>query len=163
MTHYAIMDSPIGSLLLIGGDQGLTHIQFEDERRQIDPGWLHDPAALADAVQQLRDYFAGTRRTFDLKLDPHGTPFQRQVWAALQTIPYGTTISYGQLAQQIDKANAVRAVGAANGQNPIPIVIPCHRVIGSNGTLTGYAGGLHIKKMLLDLEQPSDQHQLTLL
>jgi methylated-DNA-[protein]-cysteine S-methyltransferase len=165
MEHYTVIDSPIGPLLLVGGDNGLKEIRFTPEGTipMPDPGWILDPAPFADVIQQLQDYFDGKRQTFDLKLDPQGTDFQRQVWNGLLMIPYGETISYGQLAQRIGKPSAVRAVGAANGQNPLPIIVPCHRVIGSNGTLTGYAGGLHIKKLLLDLERQSEDHQLTLL
>jgi methylated-DNA-[protein]-cysteine S-methyltransferase len=168
MMHYTIMDSPIGQLVLVGSPVGLTEIRFtlDSETPTLDPGWQHNPEVFKDVIDQLQSYFAGARQTFTLPLDPQGTPFQRQVWTALQTIPYGKTISYGELAQSIGKPNAVRAVGAANGQNPLPIVIPCHRVIGSNGSLTGYAGGLHIKRLLLDLErQPAGQvtNQLVLL
>jgi methylated-DNA-[protein]-cysteine S-methyltransferase len=168
MLHYTIMDSPIGQLVLVGSPAGLAEIRFTHDGTEPtpDPGWQHDPDAFQDVIDQLQDYFAGERQMFTLLLDPHGTPFQREVWTALQTIPYGKTISYSELAQHIGKPNAVRAVGAANGQNPLPIVIPCHRVIGSNGSLTGYAGGLHIKRFLLNLEsQPAGQitSQLALL
>lgn len=162
MNHYTIMDSPIGPLVLVGGPAGLTEIRFtrQGEKPAVDPGWEHAPESFAETIKQFEEYFGGERQTFTLPLDPQGTPFQRQVWAALQTIPYGKTISYRELAVIISKPNAVRAVGAANGQNPLPIVIPCHRVIGSNGTLTGYAGGLEIKRMLLDLERQTDEHEL---
>ncbi len=155
MRTYTVMDSPVGPLLLVGSPAGLAEIRFTPEGRipAPEPGWTHDPEAFKDVVAQLRDYFAGERQEFSLTLDPHGTPFQREVWAALQTIPYGVTITYGELARRIGKPNAVRAVGAANGQNPLPIVIPCHRVIGSDGSLTGYGGGLPIKRALLDLER----------
>lgn len=162
MSHYTIMDSPIGPLVLVGTSTGLAEIRFtrEGEQSTVDPDWQHNPELFKDAIDQLREYFAGERQTFTLRLDPHGTPFQRQVWVALQTIPYGKTISYRELALSIGKPNAVRAVGAANGQNPLPIVIPCHRVIGSNGSLTGYAGGLAIKRHLLDLERQPSGEQL---
>jgi methylated-DNA-[protein]-cysteine S-methyltransferase len=168
MLHYTVMDSPIGPLILVGSPAGLTEIRFTPEGTtpDPDPGWQFDQGIFEDVIVQLQDYFAGKRQTFTLALEPHGTPFQREVWAALQTIPYGKTISYGQLAQQIGKPNSVRAVGAANGQNPLPIVVPCHRVIGSNGSLTGYAGGLAVKRFLLNLEgAPAGQivSQLTLL
>ncbi len=155
MRTYTVMDSPVGPLLLVGSPAGLAEIRFTPERQTPapEPGWEYIPAAFADAIAQLRDYFAGARREFSLTLDPRGTPFQRAVWAALQTIPYGATITYGELARRIGKPNAVRAVGAANGQNPLPIVIPCHRVIGRDGSLTGYGGGLPIKRALLDLER----------
>jgi methylated-DNA-[protein]-cysteine S-methyltransferase len=155
MLKYTIMDSPIGPLMLVNSPDGLAEIRFTPEGQvpTPEPEWEADPAALAEVVGQLTEYFAGTRRDFTLALDPHGTPFQRVVWAALETIPYGATIAYAELARRIDKPRAVRAVGAANGQNPLPIVIPCHRVIGSDGSLTGYGGGLPIKRALLDLER----------
>lgn len=112
----------------------------------------HDPGCCDRVVQQLDEYFEGKRRTFDLPLAPQGTPFQKRVWAALQTIPYGTTINYRQLAEKIGNLAAIRAVGRANGSNPIPIIIPCHRVIGTDGTLTGFGGGLPLKAELLKLE-----------
>lgn len=154
MHQYTIMESPIGPLMLVGSETGLYAIHFTRDgvRPMPEAGWQHDPAALAQAVQQLTEYFAGERRAFSLALAPQGTPFQREVWAALQTIPYGQTTSYGVLAGQLGRPSAARAVGAANGQNPLPIVIPCHRVVGSNGALTGYAGGLAIKRALLKLE-----------
>ena len=168
MIHYTVMDSPIGPLMLVSGPAGLAEIRFTPAGETPKPAveWQHDPDVFADAIRQLQDYFAGKRQVFDLPLDPQGTPFQRQVWAALQTIPYGETISYAELAQRIGKTSAVRAVGAANGQNPLPIVIPCHRVIGSDGSLTGYGGGLFIKRLLLDLERQTAGHvndQLVLL
>jgi methylated-DNA-[protein]-cysteine S-methyltransferase len=112
-----------------------------------------DPEWLIASRQQLTEYFAGTRRDFELRLDPRGTPFQQQVWAALCAIPYGETTSYSELARRIGNPRAVRAVGLANGSNPIPVIVPCHRVIGADGTLTGYGGGLDIKQQLLDLER----------
>ena len=155
MFKYTIMDSPVGPLLLVGGPEGLAEIRFTPEGQPPTPraDWEADPGAFTEVSAQLGEYFAGTRRDFTLALDPHGTPFQRAVWAALETIPYGETISYADLARRINKPKAVRAVGAANGQNPLPIVIPCHRVIGSDGSLTGYGGGLPIKRALLDLER----------
>jgi methylated-DNA-[protein]-cysteine S-methyltransferase len=118
-----------------------------------DPEWQEDPSALAEVVRQLRAYFAGELETLNLSLSPQGTPFQQKVWSELLKIPYGETTSYGELARRIGNSNASRAVGLANGSNPIPIVIPCHRVIGSNGKLTGYGGGLPIKEKLLALEK----------
>jgi methylated-DNA-[protein]-cysteine S-methyltransferase len=112
----------------------------------------HDPPAFAEAEAQLRSYFAGERTTFDLPLAPRGTPFQLRVWEALREIPYGETATYGELAAAVGKPSAVRAVGAANGSNPIAVIVPCHRVIGADGTLTGYGGGLERKRILLDLE-----------
>jgi methylated-DNA-[protein]-cysteine S-methyltransferase len=117
------------------------------------PSWRHDASPFGEAVRQLQAYFAGQLETFDLALSPQGTPFQLAVWRLLCEIPYGQTISYGELARRLGNPNAARAVGLANGSNPIPIVIPCHRVIGSNGKLTGYGGGLPIKEKLLALER----------
>jgi methylated-DNA-[protein]-cysteine S-methyltransferase len=118
----------------------------------VDPGWTEDGSLFQGAIRQLCEYFAGERKIFSLKLSPQGTDFQKAVWSALQKIPYGETISYKQLAERIGKPKAVRAVGAANGANPIPIIIPCHRVIGHDGSLTGFGGGLPLKKRLLELE-----------
>ena len=138
--------TPIGPLTLEADENAVTAIRFG-------AGGAQDASPLLDAAEaQLREYFAGARRTFDLPLAPHGTAFQQRVWAALRAIPYGETRTYGELAAAIDSPNASRAVGMANHRNPIPIIIPCHRVIGANGTLTGYAGGLEIKRRLLALE-----------
>ena len=150
---YTYVDSPIGQLLLVADDRGLREINFPKGERAPDPVWEKNANALREAIRQLRDYFAGKREDFDLALAPQGTPFQQKVWKELCRIPYGETISYGELAQRIKNPNASRAVGLANGANPIPIIIPCHRVIGSNGKLTGYGGGLPIKEKLLALEQ----------
>ena len=149
--YYAQMPSPIGPLFLVADDEGLREVRFECERRAhiAEDGWLHAPQKLAEVIRQLEAYFAGERYTFDVSLKPGGTEFQQTVWRALTTIPYAVTTSYGQLSQQIQRPTASRAVGAANGRNPIPIIIPCHRVIGSNGTLTGFAGGLAAKQWLL--------------
>lgn len=138
--------TPIGPLTLQADEVAVTAIRFG-------AGGAQDASPLLDAAEaQLREYFAGARRTFDLPLAPHGTAFQQRVWAALRAIPYGETRTYGELAAAIGSPNASRAVGMANHRNPIPIIIPCHRVIGANGTLTGYAGGLEIKQKLLALE-----------
>ena len=140
------IETPIGLLTLQADEAAVTAIRFGADGAQ-------DASPLLDAAEaQLREYFAGTRRTFDLPLAPAGTPFQQSVWQALQTIPYGETRTYGHIAMQIGHNKSFRAVGMANHHNPIPIVIPCHRVIGANGTLTGYAGGLEIKRKLLALE-----------
>lgn len=140
------IETPIGPLTLEADENAVTAIRFS-------AGGAQDASPLLDAAEaQLREYFAGARRTFDLPLAPHGTAFQQRVWAALRTIPYGETRTYGELAAAIDSPNASRAVGMANHRNPLPIIIPCHRVIGANGTLTGYAGGLEIKRRLLALE-----------
>ena len=156
---YTRIASPLGTLLLAADDSGLRHIMFASETQSPDPAWRHDAAPLTETIRQLQAYFAGERENFDLPLAPEGTPFQMEVWQRLRDIPYGQTISYGELARRIGNPKASRAVGLANGSNPIPIVIPCHRVIGSNGKLTGYGGGLPIKEKLLALER----HQLRLL
>jgi methylated-DNA-[protein]-cysteine S-methyltransferase len=153
MTRFCEIATPIGRLRLAGDEKGLRGISFENRFR---PSESSDrPGALApfrEAIDQLNAYFAGERRRFDLPLAPEGTPFQREVWSALTTIPYGETVSYGELARQLGKPAATRAVGAANGRNPIPIIIPCHRVIGADGSLTGFGGGLAVKRALLALE-----------
>ncbi len=148
------MPSPVGRLLLVADATGLRRIGFERERHPmpVDGDWQYAPARLAFARTQLEEYFAGTRQRFDLPLHPIGTAFQQIVWAALAQIPYGTTISYAALASNIHKPSAMRAVGAANGRNPLPIVVPCHRVIGRDGSLTGFGGGLPVKAQLLALE-----------
>jgi methylated-DNA-[protein]-cysteine S-methyltransferase len=157
---YAHLESPIGALLLVSEDSRLSQITFAKDGRPAvpKPQWQEDAAALSEPIRQLRAYFAGELETFDLPLAPEGTPFQQKVWGELLKIPYGNTTSYGDLAKRIGNPKASRAVGLANGSNPIPIVIPCHRVIGSNGKLTGYGGGLPIKEKLLALER----RQLTL-
>ena len=153
--YYSHLESPLGVLLLASGDTGLCKINFPKNGKpaSADPGWHKDPSALAEPIRQLRAYFAGELESFDLSLAPEGTVFQQKVWDELCKIPYGETISYGELAKRIGNPNASRAVGLANGSNPIPIIIPCHRVIGSNGKLTGYGGGLPIKEKLLALEK----------
>ena len=152
--NYTYIDSPLGRLLIAGDASGLRKICFEteDQPSQIPSEWTENPDALADVTRQLEAYFANRLESFDLELAPEGTPFQRRVWKELERIPYGTTISYAELADRIGKPTAVRAVGTANGANPLPIVIPCHRVIGADGSLTGYGGGLEIKEALLALE-----------
>jgi len=141
-------------LLLAGSRAALRHVSFSAGKHAvaIDPHWTEDRETFTEVIRQLTEYFAGERKTFTLELDPPGTEFQRSVWAELREIPYGETISYKQLAERIRKPKAVRAVGAANGANPIPIIIPCHRVIGHDGGLTGFGGGLPLKKRLLELE-----------
>lgn len=155
MTIYAFMSSPIGSLLLAGDGERLSHLGFPSGKGTITPheSWHREDDAFAAAKEQLQDYFDGRRETFQLPLAPQGTPFQMEVWRELANIPFGTTISYGELARRIGRPAASRAVGAANGSNPIPIILPCHRVIGSNGSLTGFGGGLATKKWLLALEK----------
>ena len=155
VTCYTYYTSPVGSLLLAGDAQGLSLIAFESGGRPAPAGagWRDDPAALRPALEQIGAYFAGELTEFDLTLAPAGTGFQRQVWGALREIPYGQTLSYGELARRIGRPGASRAVGAANGANPLPVVIPCHRVIGSDGGLTGFGGGLDVKLWLLDHER----------
>lgn len=152
---YRIMDSPIGPLTLAGRGTTLVHLRMTDQTHEPDRSdW--QPAQhgdLDDAVDQLTGYFAGELTAFDLTLEMAGTPFQRQVWAALREIPYGQTRTYGEIAAQIGSAGASRAVGLANGRNPIAIVVPCHRVIGSGGAVTGYGGGIERKIHLLELER----------
>ncbi len=150
------MDSPIGRLKLVATDQGLAAVLFENDwpgRVPVESG-AEDPThpVLLETERELEEYFAGRRTEFDVALDVSGTPFQRRVWAALLTIPFGETRSYGQIANQIGSPAAARAVGAANGRNPIAIIAPCHRVVGSSGELTGFAGGLAAKARLLSLE-----------
>ncbi|AWH52810.1 cysteine methyltransferase [Stenotrophomonas sp. ESTM1D_MKCIP4_1] len=148
-------DSPIGELTIAGNAQGLAHVLFPENRHPARGrgDWQYAPGALPEAREQLLQYLHGERSTFDLVLAPQGTPFQLRVWHALALIPFGQTWSYLQLAQHLGQPTATRAVGAANGRNPLPIVLPCHRVIGSNGTLTGFGGGLETKAALLRLEQ----------
>jgi methylated-DNA-[protein]-cysteine S-methyltransferase len=152
---HAVMPSPVGPLRLAADDAGLRLIEFPDPRHPVPPGddWEEgDNVVLAATRVQLDEYFAGTRRAFDLPLAPRGTAFQRAVWCALASIAYGETISYRELAERIGQPSAMRAVGAANGRNPLPIVVPCHRVIGADGSLTGFGGGLPTKRFLLQLE-----------
>jgi methylated-DNA-[protein]-cysteine S-methyltransferase len=152
---YTYLESPIGTLLLAGDSNGLQQILFSIDGRPArpNPDWEENPSALGQAIRQLEAYFAGKLDNFNLLLSPQGTPFQQKVWSELQKIPYGETISYGELARRIGNPKASRAVGLANGANPLSIVIPCHRVIGANGKLTGYGGGLPIKEKLLALEK----------
>ena len=153
-TYYSWFDSPVGALLLAGTNSGLKLVSFSAGKRRkgIDNEWSEDNAAFTEVVDQLQSYFAGERRSFDLPLVLEGTDFQKRIWTALQNIPYGETVSYKMLAERVGSPKAVRAVGAANGANPIPIIIPCHRVIGNDGSLTGFGGGLPLKKKLLELE-----------
>jgi methylated-DNA-[protein]-cysteine S-methyltransferase len=148
------MNSPVGPLTLAGKDGRLMHLRMVDQTYEPSrDGWVEADDIFADAIEQLEAYFAGERTEFDLDLDLVGTNFQRRVWAALLTIPYGETRSYGEIARQIGAPTAYRAVGLANGHNPIGIIVPCHRVIGSNGSLTGYGGGIDKKRALLALEK----------
>ena len=166
--HYLEHDSPLGRMLIAATDRGLRHVAFEDQRHfkgiaGLQPGSQHKPQhnpqhpLLQQAVQQLDAYFAGLLRNFELPLDTVGTEFQHSVWRGLLAIPFGRTSSYAELAHQIGNPKAVRAVGAANGRNPIAIIVPCHRVIGAAGTLVGYAGGLERKRFLLALESGQEE------
>lgn len=152
---YAIIDSPLGGILVARNPVGLTRVNFQDGSERISPpaSWRMDPAALAEAADQLMAYFEGKLRKFKLSLSPGGTAFQRQVWEAMQAIPYGQTATYAGLARLVGRPQAARAVGSASSRNPLPVVVPCHRVVGSDGSLTGYAGGLHLKQALLSLER----------
>ena len=154
MMYYRYLSTPIGDLLLAGDEDGLTQIGFPKGkmRRDPEPDWIFNEKPFVEACRQLEEYFAGTRKQFDLPLHLSGTDFQVQVLEELQKIPYGETTSYGDIAKRIGRPKAMRAVGAANGRNPIPIIIPCHRVIGSSGDLTGFGGGLDTKEALLRLE-----------
>ena len=153
MLHTTIQ-SPIGELLLTGDGEAIRGLYIQDglAAMEPDPGWRRDDNAFADAREQLGEYFAGERTDFDLALAPEGTEFQRRVWDGLRAIPYGETRSYAELARAVGRPGAARAVGAANGRNPITVIVPCHRVIGSNGDLAGFSGGVERKRMLLDLE-----------
>ncbi len=155
VTCYQWIESPTGRLLLVADECGLRAVSFAEGRTppQVSPDWKKDPALLREPVRQLRAFFAGELQRFDLPLKPEGTEFQLRVWNALLEIPYGETTSYGELARRLGNPAASRAVGLANGSNPIAIVIPCHRVIGSTGKLTGYGGGLENKRWLLDFER----------
>jgi len=160
--YYDFLDSPVGRLLLVLDAQGLRCVHFSGGRRGfgIDDGWERGPGALHEARAQLNAYFDGRLTRFDLPLAPQGTEFQRQVWLELLRIPYGQTTTYGEIAARVGDPGASRAVGAANGSNPLAIVVPCHRVIGADGTLTGYGGGLAAKRFLLDHEQRHSQFSL---
>ena len=152
-TFYTWLDSPVDDLLLTSNGQALTGVLFKTHQGPApEPTWQRNDAWFKDVKRQLRAYFAGDLQDFSLAVAPEGTRFQRRVWAALQTIPYGETRSYAEVARRIGHPGAARAVGAANGQNPIAVIIPCHRVIGADGTLTGFGGGLKRKRTLLELE-----------
>jgi len=157
--YYCYFETPIGDLLLAGDENALHMIGFPEGsmRREAEADWIYSDKPFAEARRQLGAYFAGELQSFDLKLSPNGTEFQLQVLDELQKIPYGTTASYGDIAKRIGRPKAVRAVGAANGRNPLPIIIPCHRVIGSSGDLTGFGGGIPTKKALLRLELEHSQ------
>lgn len=151
MIWFDEMPSPVGTLLLAADDDGVRHIRFERERHPMrrEGDWVRDGARVAFVREQLEQYFAGERRTFDLPLAPRGSAFQLRVWEALRAIPFGRTVSYSEVARRLGELDAARAVGAANGRNPLPIVVPCHRVIGADGSLVGFGGGLGRKRWLL--------------
>ena len=153
----ALLNTPIGTLTIKGSSEGISAILFSEES-VTNPATV--PEVLKETVQQLEEYFNKTRTEFNLKLAPKGTEFQQKVWKELQTIPFGKTTSYQQMANQLGDPKVIRAAASANGKNPISIVIPCHRVVGSDGSLTGYAGGLHRKKWLLAHESPVTQGEL---
>ena len=152
--YYTRFESPVGTLLLAGNGKALRRVSFESSKRSAPPQteWKQNRQEFAEVIRQLQAYFHGELKEFDLPLAMEGTEFQLRVWNELRAIPYGETISYAQLAGRIGNPKAVRAVGLANGSNPIPIIVPCHRVIGSDGSLTGFGGGLPTKRMLLELE-----------
>ncbi len=153
--YYSQIDSPIGSLLVTLQQDQLTNVCMDQQRRTVSilPEWINDDKPFRSLAQQFQEYFLGHRHQFDIPIRLQGTRFQELVWNELLSIPYGTTTTYGELAKRIGNPKAVRAVGMANSQNPIPIIVPCHRVIGSNGKLTGFSGGLHNKSLLLSLEE----------
>ena len=161
-TYFTHIDSPIGRLMLTANDRALTGLYFstgDKAKQEPDPAWQLCEARFEQAQNELNEYFAGARQQFNVALEPRATPFQNKVLAALNLIPFGKVRSYKQIAETIGSPKAVRAVGSANGNNPIAIFIPCHRVVGSNGALTGFGGGLDAKRYLLSLEQP--QRSLT--
>jgi methylated-DNA-[protein]-cysteine S-methyltransferase len=163
MIRYRTIASPIGLLTLAGRGSALTNLRMVDQTYEPSrAGWSADPGAFGQAVDQVGAYFAGELTEFDVELDLRGTEFQQRVWKALLTIPYGETRSYGEIAEQIGAPGAARAVGLANGRNPVAIVVPCHRVIGANGSLTGFGGGLGRKRTLLELEKRRAPADLTL-
>lgn len=153
--YYDIIESPIGPILLAGNEKGLKHLVFLKGKKKIEvpADWIENKELFREVARQLEAYFSGKLKSFDLKLAPEGTDFQKSVWKSLCEIPYGETRTYKEIAVSIGKSKAYRAVGLANNRNPIAIIIPCHRVIGANGKLTGYASGLDIKEFLLKLEE----------
>ena len=160
--NYTTLESPIGELLLVGDTESLHGLYMQEGRRpaRISAHWSESSAPFAGVCAQLGEYFAGERATFDLPLTMHGSEFERRVWSALREIPYGETTSYGEIARRVEAPAAARAVGLANGRNPIAVIVPCHRVIGADGSLTGYGGGLARKRVLLELEQGQAELQV---
>ena len=164
---WTTIDSPIGELIAVGDGRALRGLYLQEGRTALaaPPHWTREDEPFGNVRMQLDEYFEGRRAAFNLPLEPEGTPFQRRVWRALEEIPYGETVTYSELARRIGRPTAARAVGAANGRNPISVIVPCHRVIGADGTLTGYGGGIERKQFLLDLEadrQPSVPKTYTL-
>lgn len=157
ITHYTFLECLVGRLMLAGGDGVLMLINFPTGSQALMPetSWSRDDTMFAEAVGQLREYFAGDRTEFTMPLEMDGTDFQKDVWVALRDVPFGATVSYGELARRVGRPNASRAVGAANHANPLPIVVPCHRVIGADRSLTGFGGGLETKQKLLEFENPT--------
>ena len=161
MKHYDFYDSPQGRMLLVANDEGLCGVYFDGQKYlpEVDQAWRRDPkhATLEQAKRELAEYFAGGRKRFDTSLAPEGTPFQRSVWKAISTVAFGETITYGELARRAGSEGSARAAGAATGRNPIGVIVPCHRIVGSDGSLTGYAGGIDRKRALLALESGTRQ------
>lgn len=155
MKRYTHLQSPLGTVLVMSENEMLTRLYLDRNEVPTGDDWVEDPGSFSAVAEQLDAYWRGELTTFDVPMDPVGTDFQKSVWAALTEIPYGETVTYGEIADRIGKPRAVRAVGRANGSNPIAVIVPCHRVIGANGSLTGYAGGLDKKRRLLDLENQS--------
>lgn len=158
MKHYCYYDSPIGRMLLVGTEAELEELYFPNgtAKKTVSQEWTEDESVFTEPLRQLNEYFAGKRQEFNLAIAPQGTPFQQQVWRELCKIPFGETASYQTIAERLGKPKACRAVGMANGKNPLPIIIPCHRIIGKDGSLTGFGGGLAVKRQLLDLERGAD-------
>lgn len=154
-TRYRVIESPVGPLTLAGNDQALTHLRLQEQNHppKGQDAWILDERAFPEVVDQINAYFAGKLTEFNVTLSLGGTPFQQEVWSTLRGIPFGETVSYGEVAARIGKPTASRAVGLANGRNPVAIIVPCHRVVGSTGALKGYAAGPARKQRLLDLEQ----------
>jgi methylated-DNA-[protein]-cysteine S-methyltransferase len=154
LTYWCHLDTPVGRLLLAGNARALKRVHFQSGPRPLRPApeWQEQRRPFERVIAELAEYFGGTRRTFSVTLAPEGSAFQQAVWLALRAIPYGHTVSYGELARRLGRPSGARAVGLANGANPLPIIVPCHRVIGADGSLTGFGGGLYIKRALLALE-----------
>jgi methylated-DNA-[protein]-cysteine S-methyltransferase len=156
MIRFTRFDTPLGPMIAIAGDAGITNVDFLDAKyaRRVQPEWVHEPEApvLAACRRQLGEYFAGRRTRFELALAPRGTPFQERIWREIAVVPFGETITYAELARRAGAPGHARAAGAATGRNPVGVVIPCHRIVGTDGSLTGYAGGLDRKRRLLELE-----------